>query len=55
MSGVSIVSRMRTKSSQLRNDLFQNGILLQDKCTCGLSETQYHYLFECGTYTILSD
>ena len=51
----SILSSMRTKCSQLKNDLFQNGILLQDKCTCGLSETQYHYFFECGNYTIHRD
>ena len=51
----SILSSMRTKCSQLKNDLFQNGILLQDKCTCGLSETQYHYFFECGNYTIHKD
>ena len=34
-----ILSRIRTKISQLKNDLFQNGISLQNKCTCGLSET----------------
>ena len=29
----SILSSMRTNRSQLKNDLFQNGILLQDNCT----------------------
>ena len=50
-----ILSSMRTKCSQLKNDVFQNGILLQAKCTCGLSETHYHYFFECGNYTIHRD
>ena len=32
-----ILSSMRIKCSQLKIEIFQNGILLQVKCTCGFS------------------
>ena len=43
------LSSIRTKCSQLRNDLFNNKILLKNTCTCGLPETAFHYFLNVQT------
>ena len=51
----SLLSSIRTKCSPLRKDLFNNNIIANDLCTCGLSETAYHYFFECINYIVQRD
>ena len=51
----SLLSSIRTKCSQLKHDLFSNDIIDNDLCTCGLSETAYHYFFECVNYIVQRD
>ena len=51
----SLMASFRTKCSNLKHDLFRNGIADRDLCICGASETVYHYFFECENYLIQRD
>ena len=51
----SILSSIRTKSSQLYHYLYTNGLSLNKFCTCGLVESAYHYFFECQNYILARD
>ena len=46
----SILSSIRTKSSQLKSQLFLNGLAENSFCRCGQIETPKHYFFECIYY-----
>ena len=49
------MASFRTKCSQLKDDLFQNGIIESNLCSCGNAETIYHYFFECENFAIQID
>ena len=51
----SLLASMRTKCSQLRSDLYANKLTVNDLCSCGLSETHFHYFFECMNYIVQRD
>ena len=51
----SLLASIRTKCSPLKSDLYANKITFDDKCKCGLSETPYHYFFECINYIVERD
>ena len=39
----SVMASFRTKCSQLKDNLFQNGIIESNLCSCGNAETIYYY------------
>ena len=51
----SVMATFRTKCSQIKDDLFKNGIIDSNSCTCGATETVYHYFFECENFVIQRD
>jgi hypothetical protein len=45
-----ILSRLRTKCSNLNHDLFSKSIVDSPLCSCGKVENTYHFFFDCPNY-----
>ena len=51
----SILASMRTHCSQLNSHLFDNNIICNNQCQCGVEETILHFFLECTNYTVHRD
>ena len=48
----SIMSSIRTNCSQLKSQLYNNGLTENKYCTCGVEDTPYHFFFVCNQFTV---